>query len=68
VADGKAWQLLVEIGARDGQRVEIRKKQARPAPSAAAGQWHDWTGDEEVVTGNLGSLTDGRPVTVAGRP
>jgi RND family efflux transporter MFP subunit len=68
VENGKAWRTPVEIGARDSQRVEVLKKQARPAKSGEAGPWQDITGEEEIVQGNIGSLTDGQSVMVTRHP
>jgi hypothetical protein len=63
VEDGKALRTPVEVGARDSQRVEVLKKQARPAKEGAAGRWVDFTGREEVVQSNPSGLSDGQPVS-----
>jgi multidrug efflux pump subunit AcrA (membrane-fusion protein) len=64
VANGKAWRTPVEVGARDGQRVEVLKKRARTAPSGEAGRWEDFTGREDVAQSAAG-LSDGQAVQVS---
>jgi RND family efflux transporter MFP subunit len=66
VEDGKVWRTPVEIGARDSQRVEVLKKQARPITPGDQRPWQDFKGGEEVVQGNLSGLHDGEPVRVSG--
>jgi RND family efflux transporter MFP subunit len=68
VENGKARRTLVRIGARGGDRVEILKKQAKQVSAGNEGAWEDFTGEELVVQRNLGSLTDGQPVTIAPNP
>jgi HlyD family secretion protein len=68
VENRQARRTLVRIGARGGDRVEVLKKQAKPAKAGDEGTWEDFTGDELVVQGNPGSLTDGQPVTIAPNP
>jgi RND family efflux transporter MFP subunit len=65
VDNGKARRILIEIGARGGDRVQVLKKQARPAKPGEEGRWEDFTGQEQVIRSNAGSLTDGQPVTIA---
>ena len=64
VENGKAWRTDLEIGARDGQRVEVLRKQARSSKPGAETPWQDITGKEEVVSSNSSSLLDGQPVHV----
>jgi HlyD family secretion protein len=64
VQDAKLKRTLVQIGAREGQWVEVLKKQ-----TAAPGEqpkWQDFTGDEVVVAGDLSALSDGQTVQVVG--
>jgi RND family efflux transporter MFP subunit len=66
VEDGKVWRTPVEIGARDNQRVEVLKKQARPSKPGERGSWQEFKGNEEVVQGNLSGLQDAELVRVSG--
>jgi HlyD family secretion protein len=69
VENGKTWRTAIDVGARDGQRVEVLKKQTRPAKSGEQGQWQDFSGNEEVVQGKLADLHDGQPIrTFGGTP
>jgi HlyD family secretion protein len=68
VENGKARRTAVRIGARGSDRAEVLKKQAKPAKAGGEGAWEGFTGEELVVQGNLGSLTDGQPVTIATNP
>lgn len=56
---GKAVQTPVQTGIDDGKWVEVAKKRVK-------GEWVNFTGDEEVIVGDLSELTDGEPVQVAG--
>jgi HlyD family secretion protein len=60
---GKAVRTPIKIGFRDGQFVEVMKKQTEKDAN-----WVDFTGDEEVVTGGAATLTDGQAMTVAHAP
>jgi RND family efflux transporter MFP subunit len=66
VENGKAWRTGLEIGARDSQRVEVLKKQARSSKASGEGAWQALTGTEEIIAGNPATLRDGQPVRVAG--
>ncbi len=55
--DGKAVQTPVQIGLNDGKWVEVTRKQID-------GKWINFTGDEEVIVGELADLTDGQKVKV----
>jgi HlyD family secretion protein len=68
VENGEARRTSLRIGIRGGDRVEVLKKQAKPVKAGGEGAWEDFTGEELVVQGNLGSLTDGQPVTIAPNP
>jgi RND family efflux transporter MFP subunit len=65
VEDGKLRRTPVEIGARGEERVEVLKKQVKPAKAGAEAVWEDFTGKEAVVAGDLAGLSDGQTVTVA---
>ncbi|HXG10409.1 MAG TPA: efflux RND transporter periplasmic adaptor subunit [Gemmataceae bacterium] len=69
VENGKAVRTPVKVGVRHGQLVQVLKKQTKPpAKAGEPGVWEDFTGDEQVVLSNPGSLSDGQIVTVGGRP
>ena len=57
VVDDKVRRLLIELGAGDTERVEVRRKQTRPG-----GPWEEFTGKEEIVRGNLKDVRDGQSV------
>jgi multidrug efflux pump subunit AcrA (membrane-fusion protein) len=65
VVDGKARRTPIEVGARGTDRVEVLKKQGKPAKAGSEGAWEDLTGQEIAVSGNLSALTDGQAVRVA---
>jgi HlyD family secretion protein len=60
--DGKARRLPIELGARDSACVEVLKKQPRPG-----GPWEPFTGEEQIVQGNLSEVHDGQAVTIHSR-
>jgi multidrug resistance efflux pump len=57
---GKAVKAPVVPGLSDGDRVELTKMKID-------GQWGKVTGNEEVIQGELGELSDGQAVKVAGK-
>jgi len=61
VDSGKALRTLIETGVRDSQRVELLKKQTKPATPDAGEKWEELTGNEEVIV-NAAGLTDGQQV------
>jgi RND family efflux transporter MFP subunit len=63
VVNGKAVKTPLRIGHRDSNVVEVFKKQ-QPAPPGGAPTWVDLRGDEVFIVGDLGTLTDGQPVTM----
>jgi multidrug efflux pump subunit AcrA (membrane-fusion protein) len=65
VVDGKAWRTPIQMGARGGDRVEVLKKQSRPAKPGEEARWEDFTGQEQMVANNPASLTDGQAVSPA---
>jgi RND family efflux transporter MFP subunit len=65
VEDGKVRRTPIEIGTRGTDRVEVLRKQAKPAKPGAAGVWENFTGQEVVAQGDLSALADGQAVTVA---
>ena len=59
--DGKAVRLPIQPGRTDGTWTEVVRKQKAGAPGA----WEDWTGQEDVLSGPTGTLTDGQAVEIA---
>jgi RND family efflux transporter MFP subunit len=55
--DGKAMQTPVQIGLNDGKWIEVARKQV-------AGKWVNFTGEEQVIVGELTDLNDGQKVRV----
>jgi multidrug efflux pump subunit AcrA (membrane-fusion protein) len=67
--DGKAVRTVIEIGARDKERVEVLKKQTRAGKTLGEGVWEEITGKEEVIQAIPSGLVDGQAVqTVAPKP
>jgi hypothetical protein len=56
--DGKAVQTPVQTGISDGKWLEVAKKKVK-------GAWTEFTGQEEVIVGDLADLTDGQKVKLA---
>jgi hypothetical protein len=48
--------------------VEILKKQMKPAKPGEEKVWEDFTGEEEVITSNPSTLTDGQAMVVSRNP
>jgi RND family efflux transporter MFP subunit len=65
VEEGRAKRLLIEIGVRNDQIVEILKKQVPPTSPGQTPRWEPWTGEEEVVLGNLSELQDGQEIQIS---
>ncbi len=55
---GKAVQTAVQTGISDGKWVEVVRKRVE-------NKWMAFTGDEQVILGDLGELSDGLPVRVS---
>ena len=62
---GKALRTDVKIGIRQGSRVELVKKKRRSQDPGEKQLWEDFTGEEEILLGNPGALTDGQAVRVS---
>jgi HlyD family secretion protein len=62
VESGKALRTPVKVGVRQGARVQVLKKQVRPAPGGEPIPWEDFSGSEEIVSANPGAFGDGQPV------
>jgi HlyD family secretion protein len=61
---GKAKRTPIEVGARNEQLVEVLKKQTKPAHDGEQAHWEPFTGEEEVIQGDLSSVKDGQPIEV----
>lgn len=61
VEEGKAVKYRVQLGRTDAGTVQVL---GRRRATATAGTWDRFTGGEQIVTGNLGALTDGTDVKV----
>jgi multidrug efflux pump subunit AcrA (membrane-fusion protein) len=66
VEGGKAVRTPVRVGLREGDVVEVLKKQTSAAKPGADAVWEDFTGAEEVLRGNLEAIKDGEPVPTPG--
>jgi HlyD family secretion protein len=55
--DGQSAWTPVQTGVSDGKWIEVYKKRVQD-------QWHPFDGQEEVLTGDLSELADGRKVRV----
>jgi RND family efflux transporter MFP subunit len=70
VENGKAVRTPVLVGLRGSEpgseRIEIIKKQTKPARPGQDVPWEDWSGNEVIVASETGSLTDGQAVSVPG--
>jgi RND family efflux transporter MFP subunit len=64
VQNDKAILTPVRIGIRDGQLIEVLKKQTKPPKPGEAITWEEFTGEEKIVENNAATLTDGQAVTV----
>jgi RND family efflux transporter MFP subunit len=69
VENGKAVRMPIQVGLRGNEPgnelVEVVKKQTQPAKPGEEGQWENFTGSEQVVQKDPGSLRDGQTVNVA---
>jgi len=61
LVNGKAVKTPVQRGMSDGPWVEVLKKQVGES-------WEPWTGNEEVIVGDLTEIVDGQRVGVAEQP
>jgi HlyD family secretion protein len=59
VEDGKVRRLAVELGPEDRKRVAVLRKQSR-----TTGRWEPFTGDEEIVRGDVSGLKEDQAVQV----
>ncbi len=65
VEDGKAVRTPLQTGLRGGGRVEVLKKQVEVPAPGEGGRWEDITGTEDIVAGDVASVSDGQPVQAA---
>lgn len=64
VENGKALRTPVELGLREGNVVEILRKQTKPARNGEPAVWEPLTGREEIVAANAAGLSDSQTVSV----
>ena len=64
LVDGKAVRTPVRLGLRDRQRVEVLRKQTRPAGRAGLAEWDDFTATDLVVGHDPSALADGQEVSI----
>jgi RND family efflux transporter MFP subunit len=62
--NGKARRVALRVGSREGEAVEVLKKQ-RPANGPGEPAWDELTGDEAVIVSNPRALTDGQSANLA---
>jgi RND family efflux transporter MFP subunit len=62
VEGGKLRRVLVQVGTRIPDRIQVLKKQQTAGGKM---QWVDFTGDEIIVRENAASLSDGQTVAVS---
>jgi RND family efflux transporter MFP subunit len=63
VNDGKAVRTQIQSGVSDGTWIEVVKRRAYPT-AGEPGTWEDFNGSEQVVTGDLSEVAEGKHVTV----
>jgi RND family efflux transporter MFP subunit len=66
LVDGKAVCTPIQVGISDGGWIEVRRKQVKNGSGNPV--WEDFTGAEQVATGDLSELTDGAAVRIAETP
>jgi HlyD family secretion protein len=65
VENGKALRTPVQVGLRSSELVEVIKKRLKPAKPGEEVPWEDFSGSEEIVQTDPGSLSEGQPVNVS---
>jgi multidrug resistance efflux pump len=65
VEEGRLKRTLIESGARNEQLVEVLKKRVTGAGDGDGLRWEAFTGDEQVVQGELSGLKDSQTVQVS---
>jgi HlyD family secretion protein len=61
---GKAVKTPVKVGGRDGDAVQVLKRQLPASKPGAPPRWVDVVGDEKFIIDNVGDLGDGQEVRV----
>jgi len=64
IQDSKVRRTAVEVGDRDGQRIEVLRKQVAAPATAEPARWESFTGEETIVASDLTALNDGQSVHV----
>jgi len=62
---GKAVRMPIKVGIREGNFVEVLKKQTKPPKAVEEGTWEEFTGQEEIVLANSGAVSEGQKVVLA---
>jgi RND family efflux transporter MFP subunit len=65
---GRAVRTPLEAGLRGGGLVEVVKMRLRPSGSEDPGAWQPVNGDEQVLVGNLATLSDGQTLPAGSAP
>jgi HlyD family secretion protein len=65
VQGDRVVRLVLRVGARSGDQVEVLKKRTRPQRPGGQARWSDLTGRERIVIDRAGELTDGQAVHMA---
>jgi RND family efflux transporter MFP subunit len=68
VQDGKVKRTPLQLGDRDGERVEVLKKQTAAGGPGKQPTWESFTGEELIVGSDLQALSDGKVVEVVSTP
>jgi RND family efflux transporter MFP subunit len=61
--EGKVYRQVIELGVRQGPRVQVLRKLARAATASEPAVWEEFSGSESIVQDGVGSLQDGQFVT-----
>jgi HlyD family secretion protein len=61
--DGRALRTQLQSGVSDGTWTEVVQHRAYPA-NGDPGPWQDFTGNEQVITGDLSEISGGHQVSV----
>lgn len=63
--DGKAVRTEVQTGVTDGEWIEVTSRQVPAVAGKSDESWQEFTGQEQIILGDLSTLTDGAPVKIA---
>jgi multidrug efflux pump subunit AcrA (membrane-fusion protein) len=65
VENGKTIRTPIHVGLSGSELVEVLEKQTKPARAGEEGRWEEFTGEEEIVTSDPATLSDGQAVGVS---